>query len=148
MQRNTTETLLTLRTARLRCACGSLAFPHPQARATTNSNNKRDGALVEAIHTQTARALVVDTVTTFQSMEQQPSATRQPLQVEAYASALAQGARALSASGHAAAMVAVVGDVLAGDVVKIQKKTKSAGGATTTTTTTTTTQVCSKFLLI
>ena len=55
---------------------------------------------MEAIHTQTTQALVEGT-------PQQAAATaRQPLQVEAYASALSQGARALSASGHAAAMAA------------------------------------------
>ena len=71
----------------------------------------------------------------------QAATTRQPVQVEAYASALAQGARALSASGHAAAMAAVVtGDVLAGGgvVVKIPKKKPAATTTTTTTVTTTT----------
>ena len=99
-----------------------------------SGNTNRDVALVEAIHTQTALALG-DTA------QAAATAARKPLQVEAYASALSQGARALSASGHAAAMAAVVGDVSPKDnntVVKIPKK-KSAATTTTTTTSTTTT---------
>ena len=84
--------------------------------ASGNSTNSRDVALVEAIHTQTTQAIVESTTS------QQAATVRPPLQVEAYASALSQGARALSASGHAAAMAAVVskGDNVV--VVKIPKK--------------------------
>ena len=90
-----------------------------------NSSNHRDVAAVEAIHTQTTQALFEGT--------QAAATVRPPLQVEAYASALSQGARALSASGHTAAMAAVLvgGDV----VVKIPKKKSSAATTTTTTTT-------------
>ena len=65
-------------------------FGIPSSSGASNSN--RDVALVvEAIHTQTTQALVEGT--------QQAATTvaRPPLQVEAYASALSQGARALSA---------------------------------------------------
>ena len=59
--------------------------------SSSASGRVRDVALVEAIHTQTTQALVEGT--------QQAATTvaRPPLQVEAYASALSQGARALSA---------------------------------------------------
>ena len=73
----------------------------------TNSNTKKmDGALELMIHTQIARALLNTTTThNDNGMER----ARQPLQAEAYASALAQRARALSASGYAAAVAAAMG---------------------------------------
>ena len=78
------------------------------------------------------------------TQQQRAASRRQPLQVKEYASALSQGARALAASGHAAAMAAVVGcEVLAGGdnnvVVKIPKKTNKPAATTTTTTTATAT---------
>ena len=87
-------------------------FGIPSSASDATNTNSRDAALVEAIHTQTALALG-DT-------QAAATAARKPLQVEAYASALSQGARALSASGHAAAMAAVVGGAM---VTKIPKKT-------------------------
>ena len=86
---------------------------HSSSGASDNTNSSRDVAAL-VIHTQTTQALVESTP--------QAATARPPLQVEAYASALSQGARVLSASGHAAAMAAVVGK---GDnaMVKIPKKT-------------------------
>ena len=97
--------------------------------------------------TQTVRALHVDTTQAATSLSR-----HQPLQVEAYAIALAQGARAVglgACSGDDGGTLAVVGDgdVLAGGdvVVKIPNKTnnnnKPAATTTTTTTTTATTAV-------
>ena len=87
---------------------------HSSSSGASGNTNSRDVAALQAIHTQTAQALVESTPS--------QATARPPLRVEAYASALSQGARALSASGHAAAMAAVVGGG-AMMVTKIPKKT-------------------------
>ena len=130
MQRNPNTTAKDSATAlRMRI----FGIPSSSSSSGASGNTNRDVALVEAIHTQTTQALVEGT--------QAAATARQPLQVEAYASALSQGARALSASGHSAAMAAVVGGEVsvAGNVVKIPKKTNANNPAATTTTATTTT---------
>ena len=104
MQRNTTTTKDSAAALRMRVfGIPSSSSGASDSNTTISANtNTRDAALVEAIHTQTTQALLEGT--------QQAATARQPLQVEAYASALSQGGRARSASGHAAAMAAVVGD--------------------------------------
>ena len=109
MQTNTTAAKDSAAALRMR-----LFGIHSSSGASGNTN--RDVAALQAIiHTQTAQALV-------ESTSPSQATARPPLRVEAYASALSQGARALSASGHAAAMAAVVskGDNVV--VVKIPKK--------------------------